>query len=68
MIILGQYHLIHVMRKIEKHHNFQRPHQGIENCVPMGFKYPDSPGTIDKVECEEMLGGMLKHYYVRQPA
>ncbi|KMQ50403.1 Mobile element protein [Chitinispirillum alkaliphilum] len=68
MIILGQYHLIHVMRKIEKHHNFQRPHQGIENCVPMGFEYPDSPGTIDHIECEEMLGGMLKHYYVKQAA
>ncbi|KMQ50398.1 Mobile element protein [Chitinispirillum alkaliphilum] len=66
MIILGEFHLRHVMRRIEKHHNLQRPHQGIGNCIPMGFKYPNFPGTIDKVKCKEMLAGMLRHYYVKQ--
>ena len=68
MIILGTFHLSHIMKKIEHHHNFQRPHQGIDNCIPMGYRYPDSPGKIQKVKCEESLGGMLKHYYLEKAA
>ena len=56
------------MKKIEHHHNYQRPHQGIENCIPMGYKYPASPGELQHVKCEESLGGMLKHYYLKNAA
>ena len=68
MIILGNPHLRHIMKKIEHHHNYQRPHQGIENCIPMGYRYPDSPGELQHVKCEESLGGMLKHYYLKNAA
>jgi len=65
MIIIGQRHLMHVCKKIEHHHNLRRPHQGIDNCIPAGFVYPNEPIPPDKVQCEESLGGLLNHYYAK---
>jgi len=41
LILLGESHLRHVFESIERHHNTQRPYQGIGNVVPVGFDYPD---------------------------
>lgn len=68
IIPLGQGHFSHVLRCIEKHHNFQRPHQGIDNLVPLEFNYPQEPATIENIYCESMLGGLLNHYYVKKAA
>jgi len=67
LILLGPGHLEHVLRRIERHHNQHRPHQGIENHIPLGYEYPDSPAPPGKVRCEPSLGGLLNHYFVAAP-
>ena len=68
MILFGQAHLRYVLKRIEKHHNEQRPHQGIGNVVPTGFDYPEDPVPPDNVECEPALGGLLNDYHAQKAA
>ncbi len=68
MILLGGHHLQHVLKRMEQHHNQQRPHQGLENVVPIGFAYPTKPANEDEVCCKSSLGGLLNHYYAEQKA
>jgi len=68
VIPLGGHHFRHVLRCIQTHHNRQRPHQGINNLVPLGYEYPEKPADPEDVRCESMLGGMLNHYYVKKAA
>ena len=63
LILLGEAHLRHVLKRIEHHHNQQRPHQGLDNVVPLGFEYPDQPVPPETVCCDTALGGLLYHYY-----
>jgi hypothetical protein len=63
MILFGHRHLMHVLKKVECYHNFQRPHQGINNKIPCGYGPPENPALPNEVRCEEVLGGLLKHYY-----
>ena len=37
LILLGEGHLRHALRKIETLHKKDRPHQGIENNIPLGY-------------------------------
>ena len=64
----GQPHLEHVLKRIERHHNRHRPHQGIGNGIPLGYDYPDSPAPPGKVKCEQSPGGLLNHYFVDKAA
>lgn len=68
IIPLGRNHFCHVLGCIEKHHNFERPHQGIENQVPIDFEYPQEPAAIEDIRCKSQLGGLLNHYYVDKAA
>jgi len=68
IILLGGHHFHHVLKRIEQHHNRHRPHQGLENVVPLGFEYPTGPVEVDAVRCESSLGGLLNHYYAEQKA
>lgn len=68
IIPLGESHFRHVLKRIEKHHNHQRPHQGIDNRIPNGFDYPDHPADPEDVRCPSLLGGLLNHYYVKKAA
>ena len=68
IIPLGRHHFGHVLKCIEKHHNYQRPHQGLDNCVPLEFEYPSEPAAIPDVHHESLLGGLLNHYYVKKAA
>ena len=68
MIIVGERHLLHVLKKVEYHHNIQRPHQGIQNRIPCGYDPPEMPARSNEVKCEEGLGGLLKHYYTARKA
>jgi putative transposase len=63
MIVFGERHLPHILQRIQRHHNLERPHQGISNAVPCGFDPPTVPARSAQVRCEESLGGLLKHYY-----
>ncbi|NQU11692.1 transposase [bacterium] len=68
LILLGGPHLHHVLKRIEHHHNHQRPHQGIANVVPIGFEYPSEPVPPERVRCESGLGGLLNHYEIDRRA
>jgi putative transposase len=68
IILLGGHHFHQVLKRIEQHHNRQRPHQGLDNVVPMGFENPPTPVEVDEVRCESSLGGLLNHYYAEQKA
>ena len=68
LIIFGQLQLYRILKNIEKHHNQCRPHQGIDNKIPEGFDYPESPAHQNDVKCTEFAGGLLKHYYVEKAA
>ena len=68
LILFGEKHLRLVLNKIEKHHNEYRPHQGIGNTIPIKFNYPKVPVSIEDIECKEILGSLLNHYYVDKKA
>ena len=68
LILIGQPHLEHVLKKIERHHNLHRPHQGIGNHIPFGYEYPDKPAPPSSIKCESALGGLLNHYFVDKAA
>lgn len=68
IILIGGNHFHHALKRIEHHHNRQRPHQGLDNMVPIGFVYPAEPANLDAVCCESSLGGLLNHYFVDQKA
>jgi len=53
-----------VLKCIETHHNKERPHQGINNLIPMGFDYPEKPAMLEGVSCKSTLGGLLNHYCI----
>ncbi|MBN1187494.1 MAG: hypothetical protein JXB49_34780, partial [Bacteroidales bacterium] len=38
------------------------------DCVSAILKYPKEAAPFNKIECEEFLGGLLKHYHVRDAA
>ena len=68
MILFGEGHLHGVLKKIERHHNAHRPHQGIANRIPLGIECPTQSVAADNVRCESVLGGLLNHYHVEQAA
>lgn len=61
---IRQLHLEFLLKRIERHHNRHRPHQGIGNRIPLDYDYPDRPAPPGKVRCESALGGLLNHYFV----
>jgi putative transposase len=68
LILLGEQHFRHVLKQIEHHHNRQRPHQGLNNVIPVGFEYPDHPAPLATVRCNASLGGLLNHDYAQRAA
>jgi len=68
IIPLGENRFRHVLKSIEQHHNRERPHQGIENVIPLQFDYPEKPVNPKRVLCRSSLGGLLNHYYVDKKA
>jgi len=68
MILMGGRHFHHVLKSIERHHNMERPHQGIGNVVPLDFNYSEKPACPEDVRCKSSLGGLLNHYYIDKKA
>ena len=68
LILLGEGHLRQVLKKIEHHHNQQRPHQGLDNLIPLDFEYPGEPALPETVPCDATLGGLLNHYHAGRVA
>jgi putative transposase len=68
LILLGELHLRRTLRLVQEHHNVKRPHQGIGNVIPLAFAYPATAAHPSEVQCQEALGRLLTHYWVKQAA
>ena len=68
LILVGESHLRGVLSEIQEHHNGCRPHQGLGNVIPVSFAYPTEPALASQVQCREVLGGLLNHYFVQKAA
>ncbi|MBN2130525.1 MAG: transposase [Sedimentisphaerales bacterium] len=68
LIIFREGQLYRTLKKIERHHNSERPHQGIDNTIPLGYDYPEAPALPEDVRCRSDLGGLLRHYHVEKDA
>jgi len=68
IIPMGESHFRYVLRCIEHHHNRERPHQGIDNVIPLHFDYLNEPADPEMIQCKSTLGGLLNHYYVNKKA
>src|SRR5271165_6103559 len=68
LILLGEPHLHRSLAAIQEYHNTRRPHQGLGNLIPVSFAYSAEPAPPGKVQCEEVLGGLLNHYFVQRAA
>ena len=65
-VCFGVDHLRHIVKRFEAFYNQHRPHQGRDNRTLLAAVETE-PGTIPlargPVECQQELGGLLKHYY-----
>jgi putative transposase len=60
VLIINQAHLSRVMREYIAFFNTARPHQGIDQQIPVP---PASRATSGPVWCRNVLGGILHDYY-----
>jgi hypothetical protein len=67
-IVLGERHLNFLIAEFVRHYQVHRPHQGVGNVLLT--ESPAPPESIpmkSELRCEQLLGGLLKHYH-RQAA
>jgi putative transposase len=69
-VVFGEQHMDHIVAEAVEHYHEERPHQSKEN--ELLCKRPDNAATEDepdeqklRLQCNERLGGLLKHYYLR---
>ena len=68
-IVFGESHLRLMVSNYEEFYNSQRPHQGKDNLPLTGLPPPPlEPVNAADIDCDERLGGLLKHYRRRQAA
>jgi putative transposase len=60
LIILNERHLRRVMREYVEFFNTARPHQGIDQQIPIP---PTGHQTDGPVRCRNVLGGIIHDYY-----
>jgi transposase InsO family protein len=60
VLIINQAHLRRVMREYIAFFNTARPHQGIDQQIPVS---PTSRSVSGPVRCRQILGGILHDYY-----
>ncbi len=60
LLIINKLHLRRVMQEFVAYHNTARPHQGIDQRIPV----PDiAPTGVGPVRCRNVLGGIIHDYY-----
>jgi putative transposase len=64
-IVFGESHLEYLLREYEDYYNTVRPHQGLGNRAIGSAPPVSAPIDLSEVECDERLGGLLRHYYRR---
>ncbi len=60
LLIINQAHLRRVMREFIAYYNTARPHQGIDQRIPISSAAPIGTGPV---QCRHVLGGILHDYY-----
>jgi hypothetical protein len=60
LLIINHAHLRRVMREFVAYHNSARPHQDIDQRMPVPHTTPIGSGPV---RCRTMLGGILHDYY-----
>jgi hypothetical protein len=68
LTLLGEDHLRRLLASLQESHNRFRPHQGPGNLIPVSFAYPAEPAPPGEVQCQEVLRGLLNHYFVQKAA
>jgi putative transposase len=61
-VVFGEVHLRYLLDEFIAHYHFERPHQGLGNQLLSGADPPQAALLSREVECQERLGGLLKHY------
>jgi transposase InsO family protein len=61
MIFFGAGSLRRALAEYVEHYHEERPHQGLGNFTPERTVMP-RPTPLDEIQCEERLGGLLRHY------
>ncbi|MCJ7433148.1 MAG: integrase core domain-containing protein [Anaerolineales bacterium] len=64
ILIHGDRHLERVVKEYTTYFNQERPHQGIDQCIPDHYEVPKSKPTSGRVTSKAILGG-LHHSYSR---
>ncbi|QDU76833.1 Integrase core domain protein [Bremerella volcania] len=68
-IVFGEQHMDHIVAEAVEHYHEERPHQSKDN--ELLIKPPDEETEDDsgdqkyRLHCNERLGGLLKHYYLK---
>lgn len=60
LLILNEKHLTHIMTEYVNYYNTARPHQGIQQNIPIA---PDSSSESGYIQCRDVLGGIIHDYY-----
>jgi transposase InsO family protein len=60
LLIINQAHLRRVMREFVAYHNPARPHQGIDQQIPIPDTTPVGTGPVRR---RNVLGGIIHDYY-----
>jgi putative transposase len=62
-IVFGEAHLRYLLAEMIAHYHLERPHQGLGNRTLSGADPPEEVAPPSgEIECQERLGGLLKHY------
>lgn len=63
-LVFGQDHLDYLVREYVRYYHDCRPHQGIGNrLIAVVEAEPPAIASLEQVQCDERLGGLLKHYH-----
>jgi putative transposase len=60
LLIFNENHLYRVMRDYITYYNTARPHQGLEQRLPIP---PSTPAARGPIQCRKVLGGIIHDYY-----
>ncbi len=60
LFILNDAHLRRVLNEYVRYYNTARPHQGLDQAVPLADPTPRGTGVVC---CRPVLGGMIHDYY-----
>jgi transposase InsO family protein len=60
LLVLGEAHLRRVLTAYADYYNYARPHQGLDQRIPVGPAAPPGSGAVRR---RELLGGLLRDYH-----